>query len=155
VTTHWMGLASEERHDVLQADFLALVSPRMAEEFILPNLRKEAAFLDRSIFHLDGPGALDKLELLLDIEELDGIQWVPGAGRPAAAHWLPLLERVQARGKVLFVTSPPEEVQTLVESLDPRGLAIGVEGAFEDETAVDEFVRGVESSRARAPRRRA
>ena len=145
LTTHWMGLASDRRHDVLQADFLALVSPRMAEQFVIPNLRKEAKFLERSIFHLDGPGALDKLELLLDIEELGGIQWVPGAGRPPAAHWLPLLKRIQARNKILFVSSPAMEVRALVEELDPRGLAIAVEGAFEDEASAEEFVRQVEA----------
>jgi 5-methyltetrahydrofolate--homocysteine methyltransferase len=145
VTTHWMGLASPDRHDVLQADFLALVSPAMAQQFVIPNLRKEAELLDRSIFHFDGPGALDKLDLLLDIEDLDGIQWVPGAGRPPAAHWLPMLKRIQARNKVLFLSSPAAEVKILAQELDPRGLAISVEGPFDDETSADAFVRQVEA----------
>jgi len=39
ITSHWMGVISDRRHDALQADFLALISPKMAEEFVLPNLK--------------------------------------------------------------------------------------------------------------------
>jgi hypothetical protein len=32
-----------------------------------------------SLFHLDGPGALKHLDSLLELDALDGIQWVSGA----------------------------------------------------------------------------
>jgi len=144
ITSHWMGVISDKRHDVLQADFLALISPKMAEEFVIPNIKKEAAFLERSIFHLDGPGAVDKLDLLLDIEKLGGIQWVPGAGNPTAVHWLPMLKKIQRKGKVLYISSPPQEVEELVEELEPKGLIIAVEHIFKNEHEADEFVSQVE-----------
>jgi hypothetical protein len=149
-TTTWLGVLSRQRQDVLQADFLALVSPPMASRFVIPNLVKEARFLERSLFHLDGPGALDKLELLLEIEELDGIQWVPGAGQPSALRWLPLLRRIQGRGKLLYVSSPPEEVEPLARNLDPRGLCIAVEGRLASEGEAEDFIASIDRA-ARSP----
>lgn len=143
ITSHWMGLISDKKHDVLQADFLALISPKMAEEFVIPNIRKEADFLERSIFHLDGPDAVDKLDLLLDIDKLDAIQWVPGANSPTAVHWLPMLKRIQNREKVLWICSPAGEVKELVNNLESKGLIIAVDG-FKNEQEADEFVNQVE-----------
>jgi len=144
ITGHWMGIISDKSHDVLQADFLALISPKMAEEFVLPNLRREVDFLERSIFHLDGPDAVDKLDLLLEIQKLGGIQWVPGAGKPTAVHWLPMLKKIQNKDKVLYISSPPEEVEELVQNLELKGLIIAIEHFFKDEYEADEFVNQVE-----------
>jgi len=151
LTSQWMGIISDEKHDVLQADFLALISPKMAEEFVIPNIRKEAAFLERSIFHLDGPDAVDKLDLLLEIEELGGIQWVPGTGKPTAVHWLPMLKKIQKKGKVLYISSPPEEVKQLVTELEPKGLIINVTldtherpVVFKNKEEAEEFINQVE-----------
>lgn len=143
ITSHWMGLISDKKHDVLQADSLALISPKMAEEFVIPNIEKEAAFLERSIFHLDGPDAVDKLDLLLDIDKLDGIQWVPGTGNPTAVHWLPMLKKIQDKKKVLWIGSPAEEVKELVVNLEPKGLSIAVSN-FKNEQEANEFVNQVE-----------
>ncbi len=111
----------------------------MAEEFVIPNIEKEAAFLEKSIFHLDGPGAVDKLDLLLDINRLDRIQWVPGAGHPTAVHWLPMLKKIQDKKKVLWISSPAEEVKELVNNLQPKELVIKVEDSFKNEQEADEF----------------
>lgn len=144
LTTHWIGIISDKKHDVLQADSLALISPKMAKEFIIPMVRKEAAYLERSIFHFDGPKAVDKLDLLLDIKELDGIQWVPGEGAPTAVHWLPMLKKIQNKGKVLYIYSSPEEVKELVNNLEPKGLIINVSHVFKNEYEADEFINRVE-----------
>ncbi len=143
-TTTWLGIMSKQRQDVLQADFMALISPEMTREFVLPNLSEEAAFLDRSIFHLDGPGAASKLDMLLELNDLDGIQWVPGAGSPTALHWLPMLQKIQRRGKVLYLSSPAGEVEPLVRNLEPSGLCISVEHTFAEAEEADEFVERVE-----------
>ena len=55
--------------------------------------------VDRSIYHLDGPGALQHLPRLLRIGRLDCIQWIQGAGAPLPSRWLDLLRRIQAGGK--------------------------------------------------------
>jgi hypothetical protein len=40
--------------------------------------------LPRTFYHLDGIGQLHHLDLVLSIAELDGVQWVPGDGKPTA-----------------------------------------------------------------------
>ncbi len=100
--------------------------------------------LERSIFHLDGPDAVKHLDALLEIPELDAIQWVPGAGKPPALGWLPLLRRVQAAGKSLHISSPPEDVEALAEALAPQGLMISVEGTFASREEGEQFIRQVE-----------
>jgi hypothetical protein len=140
----WMGLFAPGDHDVVQCDFCALISPRHFAEFCLPDIRQQCQMLERSIFHLDGPDAVKHLDALLEIPELDAIQWVPGAGKPPALGWLPLLRRVQAARKSLYVTSPPEDVEALVEALAPQGLMISVEGAFPSKEEGEQFIRRVE-----------
>lgn len=79
--TSWLDLASDSKYYIPSNDFAALISPKMYREFFLPGIMEECCFLDRSIYHLDGPGALRHLDAILDIPELNAVQWVPGAGR--------------------------------------------------------------------------
>jgi hypothetical protein len=139
----WMGLFAPGRHDIIQCDFAALVSPRHFEEFCLPDIVRQCRMLDRSIFHLDGPDAVRHLDDLLTIQELDGIQWVPGAGKPPAAAWLPMLRRVQQAGKCLYITSPAEEVATILAELSPAGLMIGLEDVFHSSDEAQRYIDGV------------
>ena len=46
----------------------------------MPGIQRECQFLDHSIYHLDGPDALQHTESLCAIEQLDMIQWMPGEG---------------------------------------------------------------------------
>ncbi len=48
----------------------------MFEEVFLPGIIEECSFYERTIYHLAGPGALKHLDSLLEIKELDAIQWV-------------------------------------------------------------------------------
>ncbi len=145
----WMGLFAQGDHDIVQCDFGALISPRHFEEFCLPDIQRQCRMLDASIFHLDGPDAIRHLNALLEIKELDAIQWVPGAGKPPAIGWLPMLRKVQAAGKSLYITSPAADVDGILEELSPRGLMIGVEGVFESGDEGERFVRSVERMCAR------
>jgi hypothetical protein len=66
----------------LQCDYSAMISPAMFREFVQPYLREQCRRLDYSVFHLDGPPCLQHLEPLMEINELQAIQWQPGAGQP-------------------------------------------------------------------------
>jgi len=142
----WMGLFAECDHDIVQCDFGALISPQHFAEFCLPDIRRQCQMLDRSIFHLDGPDALRHLEALLEIEELDAIQWVPGAGQPPAVGWLPMLRQVQAAGKSLYITSPAADVEAILEVLSPKGLMVSVEDVFASLDEGRRFVANVEKT---------
>ena len=65
-----------------------MISTRMFEDVFLPGLVDECRFLDRSIYHLDGPGALRHLDSILAIPELDALQWVFGAGNEGFHRWV-------------------------------------------------------------------
>jgi hypothetical protein len=94
------------------------------ETFFLESIIAEARWLDRAIFHLDGPDAIRHLDLLLPIPEIQAIQWVPGAGALPMTRWVPFLRRIQAAGKSLHLSVWPHEIRTLLEELKPEGLML-------------------------------
>lgn len=123
----WMGLWSPGKWYPLQCDFSAMIGPDMFREFALPYLGAQCQRLDNSIYHLDGEGELPHLDMLLSISELDGIQWVPGAGNyPVdSPEWFPLYRRIQSSGKNLVLLEVSKEnVEKLVKELSPKGLLI-------------------------------
>ena len=86
-----------------------------------------------TIFHLDGPSAIPHLDSLLDLPRLNGIQWVPGDGKVPMHQWLPLLRRIQARGKSLVLFCEPYEVEKLISGLEPEGLLLSTTCDSEEE----------------------
>jgi hypothetical protein len=80
--------------------------------------------VDRSIYHLDGPGSLKHLDSLLALPELDGIQWVPGAGSAPMSEWIELLQKIQKAGKKLLIICEKHEVEKIVRELKPEGILI-------------------------------
>ena len=82
---YWMGVWSDIASTDLQCDFNVLISPQMFDTFFLPALEQQTQWIDRTIFHLDGPGAIPHLDSLLSLPRLNGIQWVPGDGKAAHA----------------------------------------------------------------------
>jgi 5-methyltetrahydrofolate--homocysteine methyltransferase len=82
-----------------QCDFSAMISADMFREFVQPALRREMARLDGVEYHLDGPGALQHLAALCEIDELDVVQWVPGSGSGEEQDWTDLYLRIDELGK--------------------------------------------------------
>jgi len=74
------GMYSSGIIDVPQCDVSCMMSAEMFDEFELPSLTKEIENTDASVYHLDGPDALQHLDSLCSIEQLDMIQWMPGEG---------------------------------------------------------------------------
>lgn len=124
----WMGIWSDLPATDLQSDFSLMLSKEMFDEYFLPFIAEQTEMVQRTIYHLDGPGAVRHLDSLLDLPYLDGIQWVPGAGAKPAVEWIPLLQRIQDAGKLVFVYCDPSHVQKLLEELNPEGLMLIVEG---------------------------
>jgi hypothetical protein len=120
--TSWTPLVAESKYYILQCDFSIMVSQAMYREFFLDGLRGECQFLDRSIYHLDGPGALRHLDDILAIPELDALQWVPGAGNEDFNRWIWVYQKAQKAGKGIQVNCKTEEIEAIMANLDPRGL---------------------------------
>jgi 5-methyltetrahydrofolate--homocysteine methyltransferase len=124
----WMGIWSDLPATDLQSDFSIMLAPDMFDDYFLPFIAEQTEMVPRTIYHLDGPGAIRHLDSLLDLPNLDGIQWVPGAGAKPAVEWIPLLKRIQEAGKLVYVYCESTHVQTLLEELSPAGLMLVVEG---------------------------
>jgi hypothetical protein len=143
--SNWMSIWGPGRFCDVQCDFSAMISPKMFEQFVLPHLQEQCRRLDWSIYHWDGPGQIPHLDLLLDIPELTGIQWVPGAGNPGTGSpkWFDLYRRIQARSKRLVLQGMDKaDVQRVVEAFEPAGLLIEVSGCQSPQEA-DDLVRCV------------
>ena len=129
---------SPERFDAVLFDLVGVLTAtakvharcwkKMFDEYFLPFIAEQTEMVERTIYHLDGPGAVRHLDSLLDLPHLDGIQWVPGAGAAPAVEWIPLLKRIQEAGKLVYVYCDKSHVQKLLSELKPEGLMLVAEG---------------------------
>ncbi|MEI7847042.1 MAG: hypothetical protein WCK35_14685 [Chloroflexota bacterium] len=135
--TSWLELASYGKYYIPSNDFSALVSQKMYSEFFLAGIIAECQFLERSIYHLDGPGALRHLDCLLGIRELDAVQWVPGAGREGFEKWVSVYQKIQAAGKSIIVYCDVSELPLVMQTLKPGGLALSINGMLNSDMAAN------------------
>jgi len=128
--TCWVPAWSSRPWYVLQCDFSAMISPEMFAELVLPHMRKNVEWLDRSMYHWDGPGAIQHLDNLLSIEKLNAIQWVAGAGNPQedSEVWLPYYKKIAEAGKgIIFGATDPDKVFGISRKLPAERLAFFID----------------------------
>ncbi len=119
-TIGWLPYYCEGRYATTQCDFCLLLSPDQFGEFILPALEEESEYLDRSVYHYDGRGALRHFDAITGIKKLDGIQWGPSAGDKPIIEWIDLIKRFQATGKNVYVGCSVDEVKIFHRELKPN-----------------------------------
>jgi hypothetical protein len=132
-SVNYCGCWSPGRTLGFDCDISCMVSPDAFQRIFLSPLIQTMHSVDHRIYHLDGPCALHHLDALLDLPELHAIQWVPGSGRGEIMQWVPLLQRIQARGKAIQVFVAPHEVQPLLAELQPEGLCLRTWSTSESE----------------------
>lgn len=133
-SSNWtMGWSRDRFLCIGQNDFSCMISPEMFEEFCWQDTRECCDYVDHSLYHLDGPEALRHLPRLLELENLDAIQWIQGAGKPEPTEWLEMLGSIQEAGKSIQLYYGPNhgddadlvsELNILCEALDPTRLFI-------------------------------
>ncbi len=132
----------------VQCDFSAMISPDMFADFVVPPLRRQCAWLDHSLFHLDGTSCLSHVDHLLAIPELDAIQWTPGiqeAG-PGDAKWDELYGRILGAGKsVQILNVNVAQAHRIFDKFGSAGLYVLVK--VKSETEAEEIESHVESLR--------
>lgn len=138
---HWMGLWSNRPYVISACDFNAMISPAHFEKLFLPDICRQAATAGRTVFHLDGPDAARQIDALLDVPEIQAIQYTPGAGTPSAMACLDMFRKIQRRGKPLIVITPADEVLALSQALRPESLAMIVQTPLTPEQLDDLFTR--------------
>jgi hypothetical protein len=122
----------------VQCDAAAMFGPEMFQRFVVPALAEQCRRLDYSMFHLDGEDCIRHLDLLLDIPELDAIEWTPvhtslglGGGEPA---WYDLYRRILDGGKsVQAISVHPEQVIPLIDAVGAEGMYIQVQAESEEQ----------------------
>ena len=129
----WLGVWSEVPCVTVENDFSGMISTKMFEEFFMPSVAQQCEWVDRTMYHLDGPDAVRHTDTLLALSTLNGIQWVPGAGAPPCSKWIPLLQKIQRAGKLLYLNVEPWEVSTLLEELAPGGVILDTHCASVEE----------------------
>lgn len=127
---HWLGLWSDQPYMIPACDFNALIGPRHFESLLLPDIARQAATAGRAVFHLDGPDAARHIDALLEVPEIQAIQFTPGAGTPSALAWVEMFRKIQDKGRSVLAICPPDEVLALCDALRPEGLAIMIDQAM-------------------------
>lgn len=105
----WNYMYSAVPEYILQSDFSYMISPDMFKTFTLPSLKKDCEILNHTIYHLDGIGQIPHLDILLSLDKLNAIQWVPGDGQPNAPYWIELYKRIEAAGKGIHVLGSADD----------------------------------------------
>ncbi len=127
------GMWSSGVNFCADCDVSCMVSPRQFQEIFLPPLLVTMRDYQHTLYHLDGGEAIRHLDTLLSCPEVNGIQWIPGAGREAILQWVPLIRRIQSAGRCVQVLTKPQEVGPLLDAVSPRGLLISTSCATEAE----------------------
>lgn len=99
--TDWGGILSSTPSYILQDDFAYMIGPDLFRAYGYPEIRQACMDLDHTIYHLDGPGNLNHLPLLLEDQNLDAVQWVYGEGQPGARHWMDVYDKIYEAGKAI------------------------------------------------------
>jgi hypothetical protein len=131
----WAGFVSSKRWHVPSNDFSCMISKQMFDDIFIPGIVRECRMAEASIYHLDGPQALTHLDSLLEIKELNAIQWVYGAGRGRASDWLDIYRKCQDAKKGIQLSVFPDELDIVMENLKPEGVWLGIKGVENEETA--------------------
>ena len=126
-TTTWLQAMAEGSLEGVQCDIAVMLSPKMYEEFVLPDLRRLTDYLDYSLYHLDGTCQMRFLELLRTLPGLKGIQWNPEPSAGSPVRWLEALREIRRHGFCLHVwCTDAEEAVVLAKELGPDGLLLAV-----------------------------
>jgi hypothetical protein len=116
----------------------------MAEELIDSTILTEMASLERSIFHLDGPDALQHLPWLLSLPQLNAVQWVFGAGNGPAARWLDVYRRCLDAGKsVQVMAESPQDAIDVARALGHRGVWLRLDHEFATRAEGERFLSDI------------
>jgi len=141
-STTWCPVIGNGRVHIPSNDFSCMISEESFVDLFIPGIIRECRHMDRCLYHLDGPQALRFLDLLLDIPEIQAIQWVPGAGHDRWTDSIDVYRRIQNRGKSLQIHSVPVgELPILFESLHPEGVWVSNIAGIHSQEEADAALR--------------
>jgi hypothetical protein len=132
----WMGIPSFGKMHIPSCDFSAMIPPELFDEFCLPVIRKEVNPMTHNVFHLDGKGVANHVNRILELPEINAIQWVQGVGDDfPIMQWVPFIKKIQAAGKSVVVDVQLDELEDFIQTMDPKGLLLCI--AADEKTQPD------------------
>ena len=129
----------------LQSDISTMISVEDYRRFVQPFIRQQCQKIDYTLYHLDGVGALHHLPALLEIDELNAIQWTPGVGEPqgGSPKWYELYKKILAAGKsIMACWVTVDELRPLLDNIGGDGVHLEMD--FHNEAEVEQAMRIVE-----------
>lgn len=129
----------------LQSDISTMISVDDYRRFVQPFIREQCQKIDYTLYHLDGVGAMRHLDALLEIEELNAIQWTPGVGEPqgGSPKWYDLYNKILAAGKsIMACWVTLDELKPLLDHIGGEGVHIEMD--FHNEREVEQAMQIVE-----------
>ena len=123
----------------LQSDISTMISQDDYRRFVQPFIREQCQRIPYTLYHLDGVGAMHHLDALLEIDELNAIQWTPGVGEPqgGSPKWYDLYRKILAGGKsIMACWVTLDELRPLLDAIGSDGVHIEMD--FHTEADVDQ-----------------
>lgn len=132
----------------LQSDISIMISEDDFRRFVQPFIREQAQKIEYTLYHLDGVDAQRHLEAILEIGELNAIQWTPGHGEPQGGDpcWYNLYKQILAGGKSVMANWVTlDELEPLLDHVGNEGMHINVD--FKTESDIERAMKIVEKYR--------
>ena len=129
----------------LQSDISTMICVDDYRRFVQPFIREQCQKIDYTLYHLDGVGAMHHLDALLEIKELNAIQWTPGVGEPqgGSPKWYDLYKKILAGGKsIMACWVTLDELRPLLDNIGGDGVHLEMD--FHNEREVEQAMRIIE-----------
>ena len=139
-TAAWSPMWAPGRMYILQSDFSYMIGPDMFDKFVMPDIRTVCDNLDYSFYHLDGTGQLPHLDALLRVDNLHGVQWMPGEGSGKTEDYEDVLRKIIDAGKLCQVYVSPEGALKIKEKIGGKGFVFHIIHSGMTETQANELL---------------
>ncbi len=130
---YWFGTYGAKGTAILQCDFGAVIGPDMFKRWVLPALEEEAEYVDRVLYHWDGPETLRHKAALTESPKIHTLAYVPLPSEGGHVNLLPMLRELQDLGKGVYVSGTPEELKRMHKVLDPTKTVYNTSAKTQDE----------------------
>lgn len=138
----WMGIPSYGRMHIPSCDFSAMISDEQYLEFIHEATVEEVKSMTHNVYHLDGKGVARHIDHILNIREINAIQWVQGMGDDTPImQWVPFIKKIQSAGKSLVLDIQLNELEDFISAIEPEGIMLCISA---DEGDQPEIIKRVE-----------
>jgi len=132
----------------LQCDISIMISEEDFRTFAIPFLQEQCNRLDYTLYHLDGVDAIRHLDAVLELKNLNAVQWTPGEGQPQGGNacWYDLYRKILQNGKSVMANWVQlNELQPLLDNVGNQGLHINID--FKSEREIEQALEIVEHYR--------